>query len=164
MPKGPQPVDPKLLEKSLKPTMTIAMGLKLTHTASVCWKDQVAKEERLRHDWNEIYRPDWAEEERAIIERVKQREEQKRLEAASRPEREILLDGVSKEGKGRLAYLKERHKMNPQEKFDHPPTMSTVVGWTATEPPAEVNPNDPWRRKKGGGGAYRRPQEMEGMY
>lgn len=164
MPKGPQPVDPKLLEKSLKPTMTIAMGLKQTHNASVCWRDQVSKEEKLRHEWNNTYRPDWEDAEKEIIERVKEREQRKKEEAVSRPERQLLLDGVSKEGKGRVAYLAERNKLYPQEKQDHPLTMSQAVGWAATQPPPAANPNDPWKRKKGGGGPYRRPAEIEGMF
>jgi hypothetical protein len=163
MPKGPQPVDPKLLEKSLKPTMTIAMGLKQTHNASVCWRDQVTKEERLKREWNNTYNPGWEEEERAIIERVKEREEVKSEEALHRPERSLLLDGVSKEGKGRVAYLAARNQLNPQAKVEQPLTMSQTVGWSATNMP-EAKPNDPWRRTKGACGPYRRPVEMEGMF
>jgi hypothetical protein len=163
MPKGPQPVDPKLLEKSLKPTMTIAMGLKQTHNASVCWRDQVNKERRLKEEWNNTYNPSWGDEERDIIERVREREEQKKEEALSRPERALLLDGVSKEGKGRLAYLAARHQKNPQEKTEMPLTVSQTVGWTASRLP-ETSANDPWRRNKGASGPFRRPVEMEGMY
>lgn len=163
MPKGPQPVDPKLLEKSLKPTMTIAMGLKQTHNASVCWRDQVMKEERLKVEWNNTYNPSWGDEERAIIERVKEREEKKKEEALSRPERALLLDGVSKEGKGRKTYLKARNERNPQDKVEQPMTMSQTVGWNASRPKESVA-NDPWRRNKGASGPFRRPVEMEGMY
>lgn len=163
MPKGPQPVDPKLLEKSLKPTMTIAMGLKQTQNATVCWRDQVSKEEKLKHEWNNTYRPDWEQEERSIIERVREREVLQHEEANKRPERPLLYEGVSKEGRGRIAYLHERNKLYPQEKLEHPLTASQEVGWAATQP-REVKANDPWKRKKGGGGPYRRPAEMEGMF
>lgn len=160
--KGPQPVDPKLLEKCMKPTMTIAMGMKMTHASTECWRTQVAKEKRLKDEWSNTFRPGWEQEELDIIERVRQREEEHKQAALARPERQLLLDGVSKQGKGRAAYLAERHKLYPQEKWEHPETMSMAVGWEATKLP-EIKANDPWKRKKGGGGRYHRPIEMDGM-
>lgn len=162
MPKGPQPVDSKLLEKSLKPTMTIAMGLKLTHNASVCWRDQVNKEGKLKREWNDTYNPEWEKNERDVIERVKEREEAKRAEALARPERELLIDGVSKEGKGRVAYLAARNRLNPQEKLNQPATVNQTIGWGSVKSADALD--DPWKRPKGVSGPFRRPVEMEGMY
>lgn len=143
--------------------MTIAMGLKQTHAASVCWRTQVEKENRLKDEWNNTYRPDWEAEEAAVIERVREREEEAKREALARPERALLLDGVSKDGKGRVAYLKARNQLNPTQKSSHPLTASQAVGWQANKLP-EIKPNDPWKRTKGATGGYRRPVEMEGMF
>ena len=43
--------------------------------------------------------------------------------------RGILFDGVSKEGKGRNAYLKYRTKTSPTAKYSFPVTSAQEIGW-----------------------------------
>jgi hypothetical protein len=160
MGKGPQPVDPKLLEKEVKPTMTVAMGMKQTHSSVVCWKTQIKKEQKQREDWYDLHRPGWREQEKAVIERVLQRDEERRAAAAALAERALLVDGVSKEGRGRAAYLRARHQLSPQEKNDRPETQSQTIGWKANTVPTQRD-DDPWKRKSKNGGAYHRQGETE---
>merc|ERR1719228_3234832 len=44
---------------------------------------------------------------------------------------ELLYSGVTKEFEGRYAYLKNRQKEWPQDKYDYPIAESQEVGWTA---------------------------------
>ena len=144
---GPQPVDPKLLEASKKQTTTIAMGMKPTLNSTKCWVDQINKERQIRIDWSDQNRPGWRQEEQDVLDRVAAREAAAREEAANRPDRPLLYNGVSRDGMGRSAYLASRLKLDPQHKLDHPLLQSQTVGWTAVQLP-ESNPNDPWRRNK----------------
>ena len=145
---GPQPVDPKLLEASKKQTSTIAMGMKLTQNSTRCWMDQVAKEKQIRSDWNDQHKPGWRLAEQEVVDRVAVRQQERLDIAAARPDRPLLYQGVSKDGMGRVAYLKSRNVLNPQAKIEHPLLQSHTVGWTAVALP-ESNPHDPWRRNKG---------------
>eukprot|EP01027_Heterolobosea_sp_BB2_P003875 GEZU01005836.1.p1 GENE.GEZU01005836.1~~GEZU01005836.1.p1 ORF type:complete len:154 (+),score=5.02 GEZU01005836.1:219-680(+) len=43
--------------------------------------------------------------------------------------RQILYEGVSKEGEGRYAYLKHQAQKNPRQRFAYPITSSQVIGW-----------------------------------
>jgi hypothetical protein len=137
---GLGPNDPKMREREKKDTMTVAMGMKMTRVSMECWRNQINRETQIREDWIKTYTPSWTEKEKEILARVEERERQKK-EKPQPPERALLYDGVSKDGKGRLAYLKARHQMTPKQKEDEPQTASQAVGWalSGTEPPP---PND----------------------
>eukprot|EP00743_Colponemidia_sp_Colp-15_P003761 GILK01004057.1.p1 GENE.GILK01004057.1~~GILK01004057.1.p1 ORF type:complete len:169 (+),score=26.26 GILK01004057.1:53-508(+) len=45
------------------------------------------------------------------------------------PTRDLLLNGVSKEGEGRYAYLKHRSQSSPKQRFGRPMTSAQEVGW-----------------------------------
>jgi len=117
------------------PGMTVAMGMKQTHVSTSCWRDSCLKEERIRQEWVKTFRPQLIAEEREIVERVKSREAERRELAASAPERGLLYDGVSKDGKGRIAYLKARRLLPPQERFGTTVTASHETGWRCLELP-----------------------------
>ncbi|CAL8076793.1 unnamed protein product [Calicophoron daubneyi] len=44
----------------------------------------------------------------------------------------LLFDGISKEGKGRVQYLRERNKLNVEQKFQYPIASSMIYGWGNT--------------------------------
>ena len=154
--KGASIVDPQLLEREKKPAMTISMGMKMTLASTECWRAQVAKEQRIKEEWRKMYAPNWTDDEAAIIERVKAREAA-RKEKAQVPERALLLDGVSKEGGGRAAYLKARLELHPQSKEVEPLTMSQNVGWRCLEIPPPKSDDMTFSRKGKAAGRYKRP-------
>lgn len=133
------PNDPKMKEKEAKMTSTVAMGMKMSRVATQCWKDQVAKERQIKEEWGKVYDPQHLQREDEIIHEVMEKEKRKK-EAPPPPERALLYDGVSKDGKGRAAYLKARLKKNPQEKQPFPLASSQVVGWSALEIPPLRSP------------------------
>lgn len=47
--------------------------------------------------------------------------------------KDLLYDGVSRDGKGRANYLKQRCTINPEKKFIFPPTTSMMYGWNIEE-------------------------------
>lgn len=134
------PNDPKMREREGKNAITVAMGMKMSHVSTECWRNQVRKETQIHDDWKKVYQPDWLEKEREIIARVQAREAAKKS-AAPPPERSLLYDGVSKDGKGRGAYLKLRHLREPKDKFSFPVTEAQEVGWSlqnVVPPPRSV--------------------------
>ncbi|KAG5482863.1 hypothetical protein LSCM1_06895 [Leishmania martiniquensis] len=44
-------IDPELYARSRAPAKTIAMGMKSSHASSLCWVDQVRREEQIREMW-----------------------------------------------------------------------------------------------------------------
>ncbi|KAG5509236.1 hypothetical protein GH5_06324 [Leishmania sp. Ghana 2012 LV757] len=48
-------IDPELYARSRAPASTIAMGMKSSHASSLCWADQVRREERIRELWGATY-------------------------------------------------------------------------------------------------------------
>lgn len=133
------PNDPKMKEMEAKLTTTVAMGMKMSRVSCMCWQDQVAKERQIREEWKKVHDPDGLQREAAIIERAMQREKERKA-VPPPPERSLLYDGVSKDGKGRLAYLKARLQKPPQEKQEGPLTASQIVGWSALEIPPVRTP------------------------
>lgn len=51
------------------------------------------------------------------------------MRPARREVKSKLYDGFTKEGKGRYAYLNERHRIIPEEKFTFPTLSSMRYGW-----------------------------------
>ena len=115
---------------SKNPAMTVAMGMKQTHTSQQCWRVACSKEARIREEWMRTYMPELEKKEQAIAASYKEREAERHAKTLANPDRQLLLDGVSKDGKGRLAYLKARRNMTPQERFgDATVTSSQEAGW-----------------------------------
>ena len=108
--------------------VTVAMGFKgITEPVSAhCWAMQCAKEQRLRREWIRTYLPEQELAEEEITRRFKERE-------IGTPgifkvkERKLLLEGVSKEGGGRVAYLKARQQLGPEQRFGEM-RSSQVIG------------------------------------
>ncbi|XP_014778279.1 protein ATP6V1FNB [Octopus bimaculoides] len=55
--------------------------------------------------------------------------------------KDILYDGVSRDGKGRAKYLKQRYIENPEDKFIFPPTSGMEYGWNIAELSKSFNIN-----------------------
>eukprot|EP00756_Hemistasia_phaeocysticola_P000352 Hpha_TRINITY_DN10241_c0_g1::TRINITY_DN10241_c0_g1_i1::g.35158::m.35158 len=125
---------------------THAMGLGVHHLASECWKAQVAREDNIRREWRKAHGAEGADDlERTIADRYWAKQETltetaKKMDPAIRDK---LYDGVSKDGNGRAAYLRERQKEWPQKKSTGPLTSSQAIGWRCTELPPLRNPSLP---------------------
>lgn len=129
------------------PCMTVAMGMKQTAVSVACWRAAISKEQRLREEWIRTYMPELERRERDIVERFKAKEEAKK-NAPPTPERSLLFDGVSKDGKGRIAYLKARRELPPQERFGGQlPTASMELGSRKPEPPVRIEGLPSYGRK-----------------
>ncbi|CCW72196.1 unnamed protein product [Phytomonas sp. Hart1] len=48
-------INPEFYERCMKPTNTIAMGMKTNHASSKCWEEQVEKEKRIAEHWEAEY-------------------------------------------------------------------------------------------------------------
>lgn len=141
------PNDPALREREKKDAGTISMGMKMTEASTQCWKAQVHKEFRIREEWKELYDPQGMSREDEIVQRVRAREAEEKAKPAD-PNRSLLYDGVSKDGKGRAAYLKARLNTPLQAKNGQPLTASQMVGWTAHEiPPPKADGLPSYGRK-----------------
>ena len=55
------------------------------------------------------------------------------MNRADTPTKQKLYDGLSKEGKGRHAYLASRHKLDPDNKFNFPLLSSWEYGWRLSD-------------------------------
>lgn len=58
------------------------------------------------------------------------------LSDMKKPEEQVsklLYEGFTKEEKGRYAYMKERKKVNPEDKYDYPLTSAFEYGWKLNE-------------------------------
>ncbi|EAN81404.1 hypothetical protein C3747_197g54 [Trypanosoma cruzi] len=126
-------VNPQLYEKSMKPSVTIAMGFKTSHGASSCWQAQVEAEERIHSNWSKKYNKD--EEKRRVeaLERTLEREAD-RIEVYRKDNdalQTILFrnDGVNPRGAAAM-YLKARNALSPQEKYKKPQTSAQDIGWS----------------------------------
>lgn len=129
--KLPPLVSPEQKAKEAKMTGTCAMGMKMTLASNDCWRNQILKEERITQEWRNLYDPDFKEREKIAVERVTTHEATVKGERESSDLRQLLLNGTSKEGAGRAAYLKERLKLKPHEKQIGPLTGNQTVGWSA---------------------------------
>ena len=121
---------------SKDPVLTVAMGMKPTRVSQECWRASCEKEIRIRRDWVSTYRPELRADQEDVVARFLAREEAKKEAALAVPERALLLEGVSKDGKGRVAYLKARRMLTPQERFGSQTlTASQETGWRCLELP-----------------------------
>ena len=100
--------------------------------SSEAYKQLIKQETNRKKVWMEKYGKDLIAEERTRMIQTLQREKEKQ-EAMntlrSDPVRQLLYDGVSKEGKGRLAYLTEQRKKSPVKRYQRPKTSAQEVGW-----------------------------------
>jgi len=117
-----------------KPCKTIAMGMKPSRVSMDCWRATCQKEKAIAKDWKKQFCPDLAEKEKIIAGEYLRKQEVIKNEPRP-PEFSLLSEGVSKDGKGRVGYLKLRHKLNPQDKLSQPVTSSQTIGWRSIEIP-----------------------------
>lgn len=87
----------------------------------------IKKEESTRQKWMEKYAKDKLREERKLLIEAlkKEKNDLKKYNKA----RALLYDGVSKEGKGRAAYLNHQRQIDPKVKYKTPLTSSHEIGW-----------------------------------
>lgn len=100
--------------------------------ASEAYRQLIMQEAKRRKVWMEKYGREEASRERKKLIQTLEREviRQKNLETLrDDPIRKLLYDGVSKEGKGRAAYLKEQRKKSPVKRYQRPVTSSHEIGW-----------------------------------
>ncbi|RNF06372.1 hypothetical protein TraAM80_03945 [Trypanosoma rangeli] len=129
-------VNPQLYEKSMKPSMTVAMGLKSSQGASSCWRAQVDAEQRIHSNWLKKYDQHEGQRCAEVLERTLEREAAK-IETYHKDNdalQSILFcnDGVNARGRSAL-YLAARNALAPQEKYTTPQTSSQEVGWSVPE-------------------------------
>lgn len=136
--------EPKHTDFTKVPGVTVGMGLKGTtdRVSAHCWTLQCSREQRIRREWIRTYLPSLEKEEDEILKRFQK--EQTRTPGFLKlpPEhRNMISDGVSKEGKGRVGFLKERKKMNVEERFGKPVLASQIVGWHLRKGTAYAQPS-----------------------
>eukprot|EP01012_Entosiphon_sulcatum_P061409 TRINITY_DN86955_c0_g1_i1.p2 TRINITY_DN86955_c0_g1~~TRINITY_DN86955_c0_g1_i1.p2 ORF type:complete len:164 (+),score=42.15 TRINITY_DN86955_c0_g1_i1:173-664(+) len=112
---------------------TEAMGLNTTPASIAGWKQLILKEEIGRRQWREKFAPHLEQAENEVVERVRAR--QSEIIRRTKGEEEVLQEGISKEGKGRSLYLKQRQAQSPQQKYRRPITTSQIIGWKCNELP-----------------------------
>lgn len=106
------------------------------------WKEVIVKEMATKKQWESKYGKNKATKERqfllqTLVEKIQQ--ERDRCEFSTSPERKLLYEGVSKEDKGRKAYLQAQRTKSPQQKNSRPLTSSQVVGWFCEGSRSEVS-------------------------
>jgi hypothetical protein len=87
----------------------------------------IKKEEATRAKWMEKYAKDKLREERKLL--IEALKKEKHELHKSNKARALLYDGVSKEGKGRAAYLEHQRSISPTKKYKSPITSSQEIGW-----------------------------------
>lgn len=107
-----------------RPTMNVQ--------ASEAYRQLIMQETNRKKIWMEKYgREEAARERKKLIQTLEREAERKKNSETLRddPIRKLLYDGVSKEGKGRAAYLKEQRKQSPVKRYQRPVTSSHEIGW-----------------------------------
>ncbi|CAJ1020594.1 hypothetical protein NXY56_001863 [Leishmania guyanensis] len=59
-------IDPELYARSHAPATTVAMGMKSSQASSLCWANQVRREEAIREMWGTTYDPQRNREKKAL--------------------------------------------------------------------------------------------------
>jgi hypothetical protein len=116
---------------------SLAMGFKMNAKATFVWQKTVARERKSRKQWIDTFLPDVAAEEAAAVDKYKAAQAAARVGPPRTGARALLYDGVSKDGQGRVAYLKARRAMTPHERCGgqvQPPTGAQLVGWRLNQP------------------------------
>ena len=118
--------------------VTVGMGFKgITEPVSAhCWHLQCQKEQRIRREWIRTYLPEQEKAEESMTQKFRE-EEVKTPGIFEQKERKLLLEGVSKEGGGRVAYLKARKELPPQQRYGDKTTASQAVGAKLRSGPPE---------------------------
>ncbi|GET87246.1 hypothetical protein, conserved [Leishmania tarentolae] len=93
-------IDPELYARSHAPASTIAMGMKSSQASSLCWVNQVRKEEQIRELWDAAYDPQHIREKKAL-----QAVQQTRARDAAR--HEAYVNPESNPELYRILYMKE---------------------------------------------------------
>ena len=63
------------------------------------------------------------------IQEAQKSQSKEEMKKPARVVKEKLYDGLSKEGKGRMSYLKDRHEVIPEKKYAFPVLSSWKYGW-----------------------------------
>lgn len=127
--KAPPVLSKEQEEKEKAPAVTVGMGFKMSKVSSDNWRAQVRKEQQIRREWIRTHAPELDSQEQESVRRFHDRQIQLATIRGDIKERELLTEGVSKEGQGRVHYLKERNKLAPQDKCAVPVTEQQVLGW-----------------------------------
>ena len=127
--KAPPVVSKEQEEKEKRPAVTVGMGFKMSKVSSDNWRAQVRKEQQIRREWIRTHAPELDSQEQESVRRFHEKQDELNHTRECIKERELLSEGVSKEGHGRVHYLKERNKQAPQEKFTVPMTEQQMLGW-----------------------------------
>jgi hypothetical protein len=104
----------------------------MNHLQANGWKELINREAASSQQWKTKNAQHIIDaENRLLLESFKndQRAREQAVERQNDPMRQILCNGVSKEGAGRAAYLKERSKLPPMDKNPAPATASQEYGW-----------------------------------
>ena len=121
-----------------KPTnTTMAMGFKQNINATATWRRTVRRERHARAEWTQSYLPAAAAAEDDYVRKYKEQQAAARVGPPRDGARALLYEGVSKDGNGRVAYLKARRAMTPQQRCGdqvQPPSAAQLVGWRLNEP------------------------------
>ncbi|RNF16980.1 uncharacterized protein Tco025E_04991 [Trypanosoma conorhini] len=163
-------VNPQLYEKSMKPSMTVAMGFKSSLVASSCWRAQVDAEERIHSNWSKKYN---RHEERGRVEALERTLEREAAKAEAYRKDNDALQSILFRKDGENAhcasalYLKARNALSPQEKYKTPQTSAQDVGWSVPEAMkseghfAASRMVGPTERMHQSATAYRRPDDAD---
>ena len=68
-----------------------------------------------------------------MIKDARRNQSKEEMQPATAGTKDKLYEGFTKEGKGRYAYLKERHEVIPEKKYAFPVTSSWKYGWKLDE-------------------------------
>ena len=127
--KAPPVVSKEQEEKEKRPAVTVGMGFKMSKVSSDNWRAQIRKEQQIRREWIRTHAPELEDQEQESVRRFHDRQNELAHTREEIKERSLLSEGVSKEGQGRVHYLKERNKAAPQDKFTVPMTEQQMLGW-----------------------------------
>ncbi|KAH9600725.1 hypothetical protein LSM04_003058 [Trypanosoma melophagium] len=163
-------VNPELYEKSMKPSVTMAMGLKSSHVASSCWRAQVEAEQRIHANWSAKYDRSEEKTRTDALQHTLEREAAKveKYRSGNDALYNILYKKDAANPRCAAAnYLTARKALAPQEKYANPQTSSQEVGWAV--PSAMRNEGhfstirslNPEERAKQSAAAYRRPDDVD---
>ena len=68
-----------------------------------------------------------------IIQEARKKYSKEEMRPADRSTKDKLYEGFTKEGRGRYAYLQDRHRIIPEKKFTFPTLSSMKYGWKLDE-------------------------------
>ncbi|XP_076844402.1 protein SPMIP1 isoform X2 [Brachyhypopomus gauderio] len=97
----------------------------LTTQTQNCYREQIMKEAYTRLTWKKKY----GKKREPLVPVKCSLSEAPLMRPVSPKTRETLYNGFSKEGRGRIFYLKSRVQKGPEERFDYPILSSWEYGW-----------------------------------